>query len=155
MDKGITTAQSAQAMRALSDAGILVHAYLMYGYPTQTAQETVDALEFVRGLFASGSLHSAYWHRFALTAHSPAFRDRSKLCLRILDAGEGAFSRNEITFDEPGRPDPGVFGEGLRRAVYNFMHGVGLDSDVRTWFEFPVPRPSRRRSRHAWHASVR
>ena len=145
MDKGITTAQAALAMRALSDAGILVHAYLMYGYPTQTAQETVDALEFVRGLFASASLHSAYWHRFALTAHSPAFRDRSKLRLRILDGRETAFSRNEIPFDEPGRLDPAAFGEGLRRAVYNFMHGVGLNSDVRTWFDFPVPRPSQLR----------
>ena len=154
MDKGITTAQAAQAMRALSEAGILVHAYLMYGYPTQTAQETVDALDFVRGLFASGSLHSAYWHRFALTAHSPAFRDQSKLRLRILDAREAAFSRNEIPFDEPGRQDPGLFGEGLRRAVYNFMHGVGLDSDVRTWFEFPVPRPSHGRPSRKSRASA-
>ncbi len=145
MDKGITTAQAAEAMRALAEAGILVHAYLMYGYPTQTVQETVDALDFVRGLFASGSLHSAYWHRFALTAHSPAFRDRSKLRLRILDARENTFSRNEIPFDEPGRSDPAAFGEGLRRAVYNFMHGVGLDSDVRSWFDFPVPHPSRLR----------
>ena len=152
MDKGITTAQAALAMRALSEAGILVHAYLMYGYPTQTEQETVDALEFVRGLFASGYVHSAYWHRFALTAHSPAFRDQSKLRLRILDAREDAFSRNEIPFDEPGRPDPAAFGEGLRRAVYNFMHGVGLDSDVRTWFDFPVPRPSHlRKSRATTH----
>jgi hypothetical protein len=109
----------------------------------------VDALDFVRGLFASGSVHSAYWHRFALTAHSPAFRDQSKLRLRILDGREEAFSRNEISFDEPGRPDPALFGEGLRRAVYNFMHGVGLDNDVRTWFEFPVPRPSRRRKGQA------
>jgi hypothetical protein len=149
MDKGITTAQSARAMHALAGAGILVHAYLMYGYPTQTAQETVDALDFVRGLFASGSVHSAYWHRFALTAHSPAFRDQSQLRLRILDAREGAFSRNEIPFDEPGHPDSAQFGEGLRRAVYNFMHGVGLDNDVRTWFDFPVPRPSRRRKGQA------
>ena len=149
MDKGITIAQAARAIDALSDAGILVHAYLMYGYPTQTAQETVDALEFVRGLFASGSLHSAFWHRFALTAHSPAFRDHSKLHLRIFDGRETVFSRNEIPFDEPGRPDPGVFGEGLRRAVYNFMHGVGLDHDVRTWFDFPVPRPTHLRKNRA------
>ena len=149
MDKGITTAQSAGAMGALAGAGILVHAYLMYGYPTQTVQETVDALEFVRGLFASGAVHSAFWHQFALTAHSPAFRDQSKLRLRILDAREGAFSRNEIPFDEPGRPDPRTFGEGLRRAVYNFMHGVGLENDVRSWFDFPVPRPTRPRKSRA------
>jgi len=146
MDKGVTTAQAAAAMRALSGAGILVHAYLMYGYPTETAQEVVYALDYVRGLFQRGWLQSAYWHRFALTAHSPAFRDASKLRLRILDDRESAFSRNEIPFDEPGRGDPALFGDGLRRAVYNFMHGVGFDLDVRTWFDFPTPRPTRRRS---------
>ena len=146
MDKGITTVQAGQAMQSLAGAGILVHAYLMYGYPTQTAQETIDALEFVRGLFARGCLQSAYWHRFALTAHSPAFHDRSRLRLRILDGREGAFARNEIPFDEPGRQDPGRFGDGLRRAVYNFMHGVGLDSDVRTWFDFPMPRASKKKN---------
>ena len=145
MDKGITTEQSAATMRALAEAGVLVHAYLIYGYPTQTAQETIDALDFVRGLFARGWLHSAFWHRFALTLHSPAFRDRKKLRLRILDDRRGAFARNEVPFDEPGRRDPEIYAEGLRRAVYNFMHGVGLDLDVRSWFDFPVPRPSRAR----------
>ncbi len=142
MDKGITLAQAREAMRALADAGILVHAYLMYGYPTQTTQETVDALAFVRGLFADGCLHSAYWHRFALTAHSPVFRQAAKLRLRVLDRPPDAFSRNELPYEEPGREDPGRFSEGLRRAVYNFMHGVGLDNDIRSWFDFPVPAPS-------------
>ena len=31
---------------------------------------------------------------------------------------------------------------GLRKALYNYMHGVGLDTDVRDWFE---PRSGRRR----------
>lgn len=141
MNKGVTTATAAAAMRALAQAGILVHAYLMYGYPTQTAQETVDALDFVRSLFARGYLHSAYWHRFALTCHSPAFRERDNLRLRVLDKRDGAFARNEVPFVEPGRPDPGRYGEGLHRAVYNFMHGVGLAADVRSWFDFPMPRP--------------
>jgi hypothetical protein len=147
MDKGITTEQAAAAMRALSDAGIMVHAYLMYGYPTQTAQEIVDALDYLRGLFASGALQSAYWHRFALTAHSGAFREAAKLRLRILSDHPTEFSRNEIAFEEPGREDPGIYGDGLRRAVYNFMHGVGLDLDVRSWFDFPVPRPTKHRSK--------
>jgi hypothetical protein len=144
MDKGITKATAAAAMAALAGAGILVHAYLMYGYPTQTAQETIDALDFVRGLFARGCLHSAYFHRFALTVHSPAFRERAKLRLRVLDDRAGCFARNEVPFVQPGRSDPGRYGEGLYRAVYNFMHGVGLDADVRSWFDFPMPRPSRR-----------
>jgi len=140
MDKGITTSQAAAAMQALSDAGILVHAYLMYGYPTQTAQETVDALELVRQLFAAGFLHSAYWHRFALTVHSPAFRQADQLGIRILDTPPTAFAQNEIPFCEPGGEDPAPFAAGLRRAVYNFMHGEGLRADVRSWFGFPVPR---------------
>jgi hypothetical protein len=142
MDKGITTAQAATAMEALSSAGIMVHAYLMYGYPTQTAQEIVDALDYVRGLFASGALQSAYWHRFALTAHSKAFQDAGKLRLRVLEDRPTAFSRNEIAFDQPEHEDPGIYGEGLRRAVYNFMHGVGFDLDVRSWFDFPMPKPT-------------
>ncbi|MBN2574014.1 MAG: radical SAM protein [Deltaproteobacteria bacterium] len=141
MDKGITTGQAAEVTRALAEAGLLVHAYLMYGYPTQTAQEIIDGLDFVRRLFARGHLHSAYWHRFALTLHAPAFRARRKLRLRILDDRQAVFARNEVPFVELGRRDPGRYGAGLRRAIYNFMHGVGLEADVRTWFDFPVPRP--------------
>jgi len=126
MDKGFTTQTAAAVMQGLASVGILVHAYLIYGYPTETAQETIDALELVRELFARGALHSAYWHRFALSVHSPAWRDRARLRLRIVDDRQGAFACNEVLFDEPGR-----------------MHGVGLDADVRSWFDLPMPRPRR------------
>jgi radical SAM superfamily enzyme YgiQ (UPF0313 family) len=136
-NKGLDTATAKGAMAALSGAGIMVHAYLMYGYPTQTFEETLTALEFVRGLFADGYLQSAFFHRFALTVHSPAFQDAKKLRLRILDPRHGTFSRNEIPFTDPSQDDPAQFGEGLRRAIYNFMHGVGLENDVRSWFDLP------------------
>ena len=71
IDKGVTVAQVAQVTRNFTQSGILVHAYLMYGYPTQTIQETVDSLEMVRQLFEAGILQSGFWHQFALTAHSP------------------------------------------------------------------------------------
>jgi len=138
--KGFDRTQATRVMAAFARAGVLVHAYLMYGYPTQTAQETVDALELVRQLFAAGFLHSAYWHRFALTVHSPAFRQADQLGIRILDTPPTAFAQNEIPFCEPGGEDPAPFAAGLRRAVYNFMHGEGLRADVRSWFGFPVPR---------------
>ena len=140
--KGFDRTQATKVMGAFARAGVLVHAYLMYGYPTQTAQETVDALELVRQLFAAGCLHSAYWHRFALTIHSPAFRDADRLGIRILDLRHTAFSRNEIPFSEPLGENPAPFAPGLRRAVYNFMHGQGLHADVRSWFAFPMPRAS-------------
>jgi hypothetical protein len=41
----------------------------MYGYPTQTVQETVDSLEMVRQLFEAGVLQSGF--SIAMTAHSP------------------------------------------------------------------------------------
>jgi hypothetical protein len=144
--KGFDLGQATRVMAAFARAGVLVHAYLMYGYPTQTAQETVDALELIRQLFAAGFLHSAYWHRFALTVHSPAFRQVDQLGIRILDRQPSSFSRNEIPFAESAGEDPAPFAPGLRRALYNFMHGAGLHADVRSWFGFPVPRARLTRS---------
>ena len=138
--KGFDLAQATRVMAAFARAGVLVHAYLMYGYPTQTAQEPVDALELVRQLFAAGFLHSAYWHRFALTVHSPAFRQADELGIRILDTPPTTFSRNEVPFSELTGVDPAPFAAGLRRAIYNFMLGQGFDLDARDWFAFPVPR---------------
>ena len=79
MKKGVTVDQVARVARAFTDAGVMVHAYLMYGFPTETAQETVDALERVRQLFAEGCIQSAFWHRFAATAHSPIGREPERL----------------------------------------------------------------------------
>ena len=111
-DKGFDLAQATRVMAAFARAGVLVHAYLMYGYPTQTAQETVDALELVRQLFAADFLHSAYWHRFALTVHSPAFRQADELGIRILETRPTTFAQNEISFSEPRGEDPEPFAPG-------------------------------------------
>jgi len=134
MRKGITLAGAERAMRALAQAGILVHAYLMYGFPTQTRAETVAALETVRRLFAAGALHSAYWHRFALTAHSPMGRAPERFGLRLLPAPAGGFARNELPYAEPGGDALERLGAALRRATYNYMHGIGLHEDARVWF---------------------
>ena len=70
--KGITIQQATIAMRNFFYAGIMVHTYLMYGLPTQTLQETIDALEVVRQLFRAELIGSAFWHRYAMTLHSPS-----------------------------------------------------------------------------------
>jgi radical SAM superfamily enzyme YgiQ (UPF0313 family) len=149
MNKGITLAGAAQTCQAFSDAGILVHAYLMYGFPTQTEQETYDALEYVRQRFADGHIQSAYWHRFALTAHSPIAQQPEKFGIRLVPQPplERRFAHNEIPYEEPGAPDHDRLGAGLRRALYNYMLGLGLDLPVRTWFETPVISSSSRRFR--------
>jgi hypothetical protein len=129
-------AQVARVTKGFADAGILVHAYLMYGFPTQTVQDTVDALEYVRKRFADGHIQSAYWHRFALTAHSPIAREPENFGIRLLPLpkAEPRFALNEIPYEEPGAPDHARLGEGLRRALYNYMLGLGLDLPVRSWF---------------------
>lgn len=131
MKKGVSVAQVARVTRNFTEAGIMVHAYLMYGFPTQTMQESVNALELVRQLFAAGCLQSAYWHRFALTVHSPAYEQRKQLGLRLGRNWKGPFARNEVPFTDATGVDHDAIGLGLRKALYNFMHGLGLEEDVR------------------------
>jgi radical SAM superfamily enzyme YgiQ (UPF0313 family) len=140
MNKGVTMEAAARAACALADAGILVHAYLMYGFPSQTEQEAVDALDSVRQLFAAGAIHSAYWHRFALTAHSPIAAHPRRFGIRLLPPLPGRFARNEIPYEEDVARDWVMIGAGLRKAAFNFMHGIGLQEDPRVWFDGPVPR---------------
>jgi hypothetical protein len=33
-------------------------------------------------------------------------------------------------------------GWGLRKALYNYMHGLGLEFELQEWFYRPVPPPS-------------
>ena len=141
MNKGVTVAQAARAAKAFADAGILVHAYLMYGFPSQTVQETVDALETVRQLFEEGCLQSGYFHRFACTVHSPVGRHPKKFGVELLPLPPSPFARNDVGIVDPASGDLEMLGRGLRKALYNFMHGVGLDADVRGWFDGSVPRP--------------
>jgi hypothetical protein len=105
----------------------------MYGFPTETTQETVDALERVRQLFAAGCIQSAFWHRFAATVHSPIGKAPELYGIRLHTGAPAGFARNEVAFTDPTGTDHERLGEGLRRALYNYMHGLGLEADVRTW----------------------
>ena len=140
MKKGVTVEQVARVTRAFTDAGVMVHAYLMYGFPTETAQDTIDALERVRQLFAEGCLQSAFWHRFVATTHSPIGRAPELYGIRVKPV-PSTFARNDLAFEDPTGTDHDFFAPGLRKAIYNFMHGMGLEEDPRTWF---AARGSRR-----------
>jgi hypothetical protein len=149
MKKGVTVAQVARVTRAFTDAGIMVHAYLMYGFPTETVQETVDALERVRQLFEAGCIQSAYWHRFSATAHSPIGLHPEQYGITLKPPANITFAHNDVAFDDPVGADHDFLGLGLRKALYNYMLGAGLDADVRAWFEAPrsARRPHGRRLR--------
>ena len=140
MQKGVTVDQVARVTRAFADAGILVHAYLMYGFPTQTVQETVDALEFVRQLFEADCIQSGFWHRFACTVHSPVGRDPQAYGVTLLPLPKVSFAKNDVGFIDPSGVDHDVLGVALKKAIYNYMHGIALEQDVRRWFDVKVPR---------------
>jgi len=135
MKKGVSVAQVAKVTKSFSDEGILVHAYLMYGFPTQTVQETVDSLEYVRQLFEQGCIQSGFFHRFICTVHSPVGKNPEEYGVQLVPLPEITFAKNDISFIDPTGVDHDSLGQGLKKAIYNFMHGVGLEEDVRTWFE--------------------
>ena len=142
MKKGVSVEQVARVTKGFTDAGVLVHAYLMYGFPTQTVQDTVDALEYVRQLFAEGCIQSGYFHRFACTVHSPVGKNPEEYGIQLKPLPQGTFAKNDIGFIDPTGVDHAALGEGLNRALYNYMHGIGLEQNVRSWFDQKVPRPT-------------
>ena len=150
MQKGVTVDQVARVTHGFSQSGILVHAYLMYGFPTQTVQDTVDALEYVRQLFLHGCIQSGFFHRFACTVHSPVGMNPQDYGVTLIPLPEGSFARNDIGFVDPTGTDHDMLGQGLKKAIYNYMHGLGLEDDVRVWFDLPkgqVPKPRVKKKR--------
>lgn len=150
MDKGVTIRQTAEACRHLRDAGIMVHTYLMYGFPTETLQETVDALETVRRMFDEGIVQSAFWHRYAMTCHSPSGMHPEAFGARRLTLVPNPFCNNEVDWEpiDGGQQfdyDIDAVGAALRLATYNYMNGLGIDQPVRSWFPIRVPRPTQER----------
>jgi hypothetical protein len=140
IDKGVSVEQVAQVTRNFTDAGIMTHAYLMYGYPTQTVQETIDSLEMVRQLFEAGVIQSGFWHQFALTAHSPIGLNPTKYGVIKDTEVVGTFANNDILFTDETGIDHEVFSFGLKKSLYNFMHGIGFELPVNQWFETKMPK---------------
>jgi hypothetical protein len=146
MKKGITVDQTARVAAAFRQAGILVHAYLMYGCPGETIADTVDSLERVRQLFADDLLQSAFWHKFTATAHSPIGLNPAAEGLTILGPTFEGFAENDLRHVDPTATCPSWLGDGLRAALLNYLEQAGLDVPVQRWFSQAVkpPRVARR-----------
>lgn len=140
IDKGITVAQVAKVNKHFTEAGIMVHAYLMYGFPTQTAQETIDSLEMVRQLFEAGVLQSAFWHLFTMTAHSPVGLNPEKYNIQKVTETIGSFANNDIVHIDPTGADHESFSFGLKKSLLNYMHGACFDVPLHKWFDFKTPK---------------
>ncbi|MEW9898992.1 B12-binding domain-containing radical SAM protein [Chitinivorax sp. PXF-14] len=141
MKKGVSVEQVARVTRGFTDAGVLVHAYLMYGFPTQTVQDTVDALEYVRQLFETNCIQSGFFHRFACTVHSPVGMHPEDYGVTLKPLPPITFAKNDVGFIDPTGVDHDALGVALNKALYNYMHGIGLEQDVRRWFDMHVPKP--------------
>ena len=139
IDKGISVEQVAKVTRNFTEAGIMVHAYLMYGYPTQTIQETIDSLEMVRQLFEMGILQSGFWHQFAMTAHSPVGLNPEEFGVTPIKQ-EILFANNDIDFTDKTGIDHSKFSFGLKKSLFNYMHGINFEIPLNDWFDFKIPK---------------
>lgn len=140
IEKGVTVEQVARVNQNFTQSGIMVHAYLMYGFPTQTAQETIDSLEMVRQMFELGILQSGFWHQFAMTAHAPVGMNPEKYQVINLTPELGTFANNDLVHQEKSGMKHDKFSFGLKKSLFNYMHGLCLDYDLQEWFDFKVPR---------------
>ena len=140
IQKGVTVSQVARVANNFTEAGIKVHAYLMYGFPTQTAQETIDSLEVVRQLFMLGIVQSGYWHQFAMTAHSPVGMFPEKFKVDKVTEELGTFANNDLQHIDREGAIHVVFSEGLKKSLFNYMHGICFEYGLNEWFEFNVPK---------------
>lgn len=146
--KGVTVDQVAKVTRHFTESGILVHAYLMYGYPTQTTQETIDSLEMVRQLFELGIVQSGFWHQFAMTAHSPVGMNPEVYGVvpTVLHttfeemANNIQFAHNDIAFKDKTGIDHDKFSFGLKKSLFNYMHGICFEYELQDWFDFKIPK---------------
>ena len=137
--KGITIEQATLAMRNFYYAGIMVHTYLMYGLPSQTLQESVDAAEVVRQMFRAELIGSAFWHRYAMTVHSRSGQEPEAFGVRRKDRLPNPFANNEVPFAENRGYSLDMVGEGLNLSLANWLVGSGLDKPVHKWFGSKVP----------------
>ena len=149
IDKGVTVEQVAKVTRNFTEAGVMVHAYLMYGYPTQTVQETIDSLEMVRQLFEIGILQSGFWHQFAMTSHSPVGINPSEFGVSPVGlaanglpvaGAHGLFANNDVNFKDKTGIDHNQFSFGLKKSLFNYMHGICFDYNLQEWFDFKIPK---------------
>lgn len=129
---------------SFKEAGILVHAYMIYGFYSETSQDLINSMETLRQLFANGLLDSSFWHKFVLTKHSTLFAEYQKglhpKLKPVINNEKSWFAQNDIRFE--GEEKSQRYTDYLEYALNNWMHGIGLNKKVQSWFDFPMPQPT-------------
>ncbi|MEQ8578677.1 MAG: radical SAM protein [Balneola sp.] len=138
MKKGVDIAQVTRVTNNFSENGIMVHAYLMYGFPTETQQETIDSLEVVRQLFEKNCIQSGFWHLFTTTVHSPIGNNPDEFGIKITGPEFHGFAQNDLWHEDPEGTEHTTYTQGLNRALNSYLNNEGLEKDIEEWFDFPV-----------------
>lgn len=138
INKGVTIEQVANVCKNFRDSGIMVHSYLMYGFPSQTEQEIIDSLEYVRQFVQLDLFQSGFWHLFTLTVHSPIAQNVEEFKVEILSSTNNPFANDNLVHHDLTGINYQKYSDGLKKALYNYMHGIGFDSDIQNWFDFEV-----------------
>lgn len=139
MKKGVDIAQVTRVTHNFSENKIMVHAYLMYGFPTQTEQETIDSLDVVKQLFERNCIQSAYWHQFTTTIHSPIGQEPQDFGITISGPTFEGFAQNDLYHQDLQGADHPKYTKGLNLALHNYLNRTGFDKETQHWFDFPVP----------------
>jgi radical SAM superfamily enzyme YgiQ (UPF0313 family) len=138
MKKGVDIAQVARVTNVFSKNNIMVHAYLMYGFPTQTEQETIDSLEVVRQLFERDCIQSAFWHLFTTTVHSPIGKNPQEFGIEITGPVFEGFAQNDLYHEDPQGADHPKYTKGLNLALNDYLNKAGFKRELQNWFDFPI-----------------
>ena len=145
--KGTDLESIVGACCAFKEAGILVHAYMIYGYWWESPQDLINSMETLRQFYANGLLDSCFWHKFVLTRHSRVYKEwkEGKIPdLKPIDPQEKKnaplFAKNGLHFKGEKRSEK--YGSALDFSLNQWMHGEDLEKPVYKWFDFPVPHPT-------------
>ena len=142
MNKGVTLPQVIQTTKAFRESGVLVHAYLMYGFPTQTDQETMNSMEMVRQLFEADLLDSAFWHRFVLTKHSGVHANPEPFSIEMSEPPPNIFAHNDIDHKDTLGGNHDAFDDVLPHTLGLWSRGDSLDVDITEYFDVTMPFPT-------------
>ena len=140
--KGITVHQVIKVLQAFHSAGIRTHAYLIYGFPGETAKDTVNSLELLRQMMHLGILQSAFYHKFTATVHSPIGKNPELFGIRLRGPEPQGFANytreHELVVPEP--RGHSIY-QAVQGAVDSYARGEFFDRPVLSWFRTTDPMP--------------
>jgi hypothetical protein len=131
MNKGVSVEQVARVTKAFSRRRHPGACLPDVRLPDADVQDTVDALEYVRQLFAEGCIQSGFFHRFACTVHSPVGQDPQDFGVTLLPLPPGRFAKNDVGFIDPTGVDHDRLGLGAEEGSTTTCTASGWTPDVR------------------------